>query len=84
VVALWFNDAPPAEANGVSPADITLKAGKFTEPVLVDVRTSTVYALPKGSWTHSAAGTVFRALPVYDSPMLVAERALLGIAPATR
>ena len=77
-------DAPPADANGVSLADVTLKAGKFIEPVLVDVRTSTVYALPKGSWTQSAAGTVFRALPVYDSPMLIAERAVLGITPAAR
>ncbi len=79
VVALWFSDAPPADANGVSLADVTLKAGKFTDPVLVDVRTSTVYALPKATWTQSPTGTVFRALPVYDSPMLIAERAVLGI-----
>ena len=79
VVAVWFNDAPPAEANGVSAADVTLKVGQFTEPVLVDVRTSTVYALPKGGWTQSEAGAVFRALPLYDSPMLIAERAVLGI-----
>jgi hypothetical protein len=84
VAALWFSDAPPADANGVSLADVTLKDGKFTEPVLVDVRTSTVYALPKGTWTQGAAGTVLRAVPIYDSPMLIAERAALGITPATR
>lgn len=84
VVALWFSDAPPADANGVSLTDVTLKAGKFTDPVLVDVRTSTVYALPKSSWTQAAAGTVLRTLPIYDSPMLIAERAVLGINPATR
>jgi hypothetical protein len=80
VVALWFHDAPPAEANGVSLADVTLKAGKFTEPVLVDVRTSTVYALPRDRWEQGSAGTVFRALPLYDSPMLIAEKALLHLA----
>jgi hypothetical protein len=82
VVALWFNDAPPADANGVSLADVTLRAGKFTEPVLVDVRTSTVYALPKSSWTQSEKGAVFRALPIYDSPMLIAEKAAVGITAA--
>jgi len=82
VVALWFNDAPPADANGVSLANVTLPAGKFTEPVLVDVRTSTVYALPKASWTQSDKGTVFRALPIYDSPMLIAEKAAVGITAA--
>jgi hypothetical protein len=80
VVALWFHDAPPAEANGVSLADVTFKAGKFTEPVLVDVRTSTVYALPRDRWEQGSAGTVFRALPLYDSPMLIAEKALLHLA----
>jgi len=79
VVALWFNDAPPAEANGVSPADVMLKAGKFTEPVLVDVRTSTVYAIPRDRWTQSAAGAVFRALPIYDSPVLIAEKSVLRL-----
>lgn len=84
VVAFWFSDAPPADANGVSRADVTLRSGKFTEPVLVDVRTSTVYALPRESWTQGATGAVFRALPVYDSPLLIAERAALGITAAAR
>jgi hypothetical protein len=79
VVALWFNDAPPADANGVSLADVTLRAGKFTEPVLVDVRTSTVYALPKTVWTQDDKGAVFRALPIYDSPMLIAEKSALTL-----
>jgi hypothetical protein len=83
VVALWFSDAPPADANGVSLADVTLRAGKFTEPVLVDVRTSTVYALPKAGWSQSEQGAVFRALPIYDSPLLIAEKSVLGI-PAAR
>lgn len=79
VVALWFSDAPPADANGVSLANVTLRAGKFAEPVLVDVRTSTVYALPKGSWTQSEKGAVFRAVPIYDSPMLIAEKSALPL-----
>jgi hypothetical protein len=79
VVALWFSDAPPADANGVSLADVTLRAGKFTEPVLVDVRTSTVYALPKTRWTQNDKGAVFRALPIYDSPILIAEKSALTL-----
>jgi Glycosyl hydrolases family 39 len=81
VVAVWFNDAPPAEANGISPADVTLRAGKFTEPVLVDVRTATVYAIPRDRWTQGEAGTVFHALPIYDSPLLIAEKSAVSITP---
>ncbi|MGH8019499.1 MAG: TonB-dependent receptor plug domain-containing protein, partial [Opitutaceae bacterium] len=73
-VTVWFNDAPPAEASGVTRADVTLPAGKFVEPVLIDVRTSTVYALAKDSWSQTPGGATFRALPIYDSPMVIAER----------
>lgn len=79
IVTLWFNDAPPAEANGVTRARVTLRAGKFTEPVLVDVRTSTVYALPKAQWTEGKDGVTFRDLPLYDSPVLIAERAAIQV-----
>jgi hypothetical protein len=79
VVAFWFGDAPPADANGVSLVDVTLYAGKFTEPVLVDVRTRTVYALPKTRWSQDDKGAVFRALPIYDSPMLIAEKTALAL-----
>lgn len=84
VVALWFSDAQPVEANGVSSVDVTLKGGKFTAPVLVDVRTSTVYALPKDRWTQGAAGAEFRGLPLYDSPMLIVEKSVLRIGAGAR
>jgi hypothetical protein len=84
VVAYWFNDSPPAEANGVTGVDLTLPKGKFTDPVVVDLRTSTVYALPRDRWSQDAAGATFRGLPVYDSPMLIAERRVLGLVPAAR
>ncbi|MCX6953504.1 MAG: hypothetical protein NTV51_15245 [Verrucomicrobia bacterium] len=84
VVALWFGDAPPGEASRVSPVDVTLPAGRFTAPVLVDVRTGTVYAVPPDRWTQGAGGAVFRALPLYDSPMLLAERALVGLRSVAR
>jgi hypothetical protein len=84
IVTLWFNDAPPAEANGVTLAAIMLRAGKFTDPVLVDVRTSTVYALPTGNWSMGKDGATFRDVPLYDSPMLIAERSSLRLVGAGR
>ena len=39
----------------------------------------TVYALPKESWSQGATGAVFRALPIYDSPMLIAEKLMLRL-----
>jgi hypothetical protein len=84
IVALWFNDATPVEANAVTTADVTLPAGKFTEPVLVDVRTSTVYTLPKTAWERTDSGVKFRNLPLYDSPMLITEKSALRLVSAGR
>lgn len=81
VVALWFGDAPPAESNGVSLVDITLANGRFTEPVLVDLLTGKVYVLPKDRWTSSGNGTVFSGVPVYDAPVLIAEKSVLSLEP---
>lgn len=79
VIALWFDDAPPGEANGVTRADFTFPGGRFTEPVWVDLLTGSVRALPAGSWTQNDAGASFAALPVYDAPVLIAEKAVLSI-----
>lgn len=84
VVAFWFNDAPPADANGVSLIQLHLPAGHFTEPVLVDLRTSTVYALAKTQWTQDAKGVHLRDVPVYDSPLLLAERSLIPMPSVAR
>ena len=81
VAAYWFADAPPAEANGVTLADFALPGGRFREPVLVDVRTNRVYAIPPAQWTQSAEGTAFRSMPVYDAPMLIAEKSALPLDP---
>lgn len=81
VVALWFNDAPPAEPNGFTRGDVTLPLGRFIEPVLVDLLTGKVRALPAGSWTKVEQGVVFHGLPVYDSPVLIMERKALPVDP---
>ncbi len=79
IAAVWFNDAPPAEANGVTLADVSFRAGKFREPVLVDLRTATVYAVPNDRWKQTDRGAEFRSLPLYDSPVLIAEKSAVRI-----
>lgn len=79
VVAYWINDAPPADSNGVTFINLTLARGRFTEPVLVDLLTGMVYALAPASWEQRPDGVTFVDLPVYDAPMLIAEKAVLHL-----
>jgi hypothetical protein len=81
LAAYWYCDAPPSEANGVDRIRLTLPDGRFSEPVIVDLRTAEVRSIPREAWTQNETGAVFRDLPAYDSPMIIAERALLSIRP---
>lgn len=79
VVTVWRSDKPPFEAQPASPVTVTLPGMTFTDPVLVDLLSGKVFAIPKGLWSQSAGAAVFERLPVWDSPVLVAERSALPL-----
>ncbi len=74
LVALWVKDSPPQESNTTKAVDLTLKTVKFSEPVYVDLLTGNVFAL-----VRPKADDVFRQVPLYDSPILIAERSVLPL-----
>ena len=76
---LWFGDKTPSASNAVTPVTVTIANGKFTEPVLVDLRTGLAYEIPPDHRKQDRNGATFTALPVYDSPVLVAEISTLPI-----
>ena len=78
-VALWFRGAPPAESNDTSAVDFVFPRGAFDEPVYADLRTGRVSAIPKADWSREGGGVKFRRIPVYDSPVLIAEKSLLPL-----
>ncbi len=73
-VALWFNDASPSDSNATTPVDIRFSGVQFQEPVYADLLTGNVYALPK-----PVDGSSFKQIPLYDSPVLIAEKTSLPL-----
>ena len=78
---LWFGDKAPSGSNSTTPAALAVDNVRFKEPACVDLRTGLVYDLPRDSWKQGDSGVTFSALPVYDSPVLIAEKAALSLAP---
>jgi hypothetical protein len=74
VVALWFKDDMPSGSNNKTLVDFRLSASHFKEPAYVDLLTGQVYAL-----RSSEKGTTFKQIPLYDSPILIAEKAVLPL-----
>lgn len=79
LVAYWLSDAPVEEENVATPIELALPRGRFTKPVLVDLRTGIVYQVPADRWQQSADRAEFRGLPVYDAPLVIAEASALRV-----
>jgi hypothetical protein len=67
LMAVWLKGAPPTASNSATPVSFKVPPGTFANPVLVDLRTGHI---------HAVAGDL-EELPIYDSPMLIAELAML-------
>lgn len=79
VVAIWENGDTPNNSTNKAPIDFEFTNGNFVEPVYVDMRTGEVYDIPKKDWSKKGTHYKFRNIPIYDSPILVAEKSLIKL-----
>jgi hypothetical protein len=77
IVTLWLGGDIPSNDNSKTLVDLTLSGISFTGPVYVDLRTGLVYAIPRDRWFVKEGITTFKQMPVYDSPVLIADKASL-------
>ena len=77
VVVLWKDSQTPTNSNAKTAMTFAFPAGNFATPVLVDLRTGKVYELPKSSWKKDGTHYTFKNIPVYDSPVLIADQSLI-------
>jgi hypothetical protein len=77
IVTVWLNGAPPTDSNRTTPMDVTFERASFTTPVLVDLLTGEVRAIPRDRWSAADGKATFKQMPLYDSPILVAEKSAL-------
>ncbi|HRR34685.1 MAG TPA: beta-galactosidase [Kiritimatiellia bacterium] len=75
LVVLWDNSGRPDDAFVTRPAQVTVKDLTFKEPVWVDLITGRVYELPADRMVKAGAFTLFKDVPFYDAPVLIAEKA---------
>jgi hypothetical protein len=77
LITLWDTSGVPSNTFQTVSAQITVKACTIKEPVWVDLVSGRIYEFPADRVTRDGAAVVFRDVPVYDAPVLVAEKALV-------
>jgi len=74
VALVWYSDKVPSDELVWDKVSLTVKGATFKDPVYVEMVTGKVFDLDKASWSSAGADTTFKGLPVWDSPMMLAER----------
>jgi hypothetical protein len=79
VYTIWADDYIPKDDNTTKPLTFTFTNGNFVQPVLVDMITGGVYEIPASQWSREGDKYTFRNIPVYDAPVLIADKSLVKI-----
>lgn len=76
---IWNQECIPSGRNIIQFREITVTGGNFDLPVIVDIVTGAVYDIPATEWTRSGDTYTFRKVPVYDSPVVIADKSLIPV-----
>lgn len=77
LVSLWLDGKNPTNDFKTTHLTVKIENMNFTNPVYVDLMTGHVYELPKSSWRKTGSTYTFTEVPLYDAPVLIAEKSLL-------
>lgn len=76
LVSLWLDGKEATNSFQTTPVSITFENINFKKPVWVDLMTGSIYEIPKSQWSKSGNSCTFN-IPLYDSPVLITEKAFL-------
>ncbi len=79
IVVAWLSGERPTESLETTPVNFTLQGVTFSDPVFVNLMTGKVYQLPADQWKQEEGLVSVNALPLYDAPVLIAEKEVLAL-----
>ncbi|MBC7828307.1 MAG: beta-galactosidase [Chitinophagaceae bacterium] len=74
---IWSDEYIPTDNNQARAINFTFLNASFDQPVFVDIITGGVYEIPATQWTKEGNKCVFKNIPVYDAPIIIAEKKLV-------
>jgi hypothetical protein len=77
LITLWRSSHRPGEKPDMERIALSIRAERFESPVWVDLLSGRVCDVDDSLWSREGDTTTFRAVPVYDSVVLIADRAAI-------
>ena len=77
VFTIWSDDYIPTESNKTRNLTFTFANANIDQPVYVDIITGGVYEIPSSQWKKTGDLYTFTNIPVYDAPILIADKSLV-------
>lgn len=81
LIVLWDNSGIPNDSFVTRSARVEVKSASFKEPVWVDLVSGRIYEMPAERISALTNSTVIKDIPVYDAPVLIAEKGLIPVLP---
>jgi hypothetical protein len=79
VILVWYKDQVPTDELKWDLARLEVKGVSFNDPVYVEMITGKVFEIPRSTFESKSGGTVFYDLPLWDSPVMIAERSSVDL-----
>ncbi|MEJ7586986.1 MAG: hypothetical protein WKI04_05435 [Ferruginibacter sp.] len=73
----WNDETIPTDNNATRLFTFSFVNADFDQPVLVDIITGGVYEIPVGNWSKKGNTYTFKNIPVYDAPVVIADKSLV-------
>ncbi|GAB2558936.1 GH39 family glycosyl hydrolase [Spirosoma areae] len=79
VFTIWMDEYIPTDSNKTKNLTLSFLNANFDQPVYVDILTGGVYEIPATQWKKMGDKYTFTDIPVYDAPILIADKSLVKI-----
>jgi len=76
----WLTENIPMDSNEVRLQDVVLGGAEFDQPVWVDLISGAVHDVPAAQWRKVGGGVRLSGIPIYDAPIVIADKSLVSIA----
>jgi len=78
IFTIWQDEAIPTNSQEKKMLNFTFTNANFEHPVYVDIITGNVYDIPASQWNKKGTKYTFRNIPIYDGPILIADKQLIN------